>query len=347
MEILLPLVALAALVVAGGYWVRARTASSELKASRERLTALTHERDELKEGQVKRQSKEQSRQIELDELRERQKDLKRKLAETQELAKKVKDVEAARREVEEDAHASVQRSRTESLAAQAEARALRAELDQLRVRRPVSAARVDPLPVADAPVIESAPVPTPPQSSVAELALQAAVQELEAKLAGERTRHLEAQEKARQEQKKAQDTVRELERHRAKLATAEKLYMVQKGELEVWKDRYRTLEQRLNRSLREIDALQRGVLALEKRLPQASVQAARDEVARAEAARLAATAAQEAKALAEAAAEPVEGGDSLEATEESPAPIGAEPASPPASPESGETGLEAKGTEPS
>src|SRR6202171_4106304 len=98
MEILLPLVALAALILAGAFWVRARSAKGELVAVRERLNALEGERNELKEGQNRRQTKELSRQTELDDLRERQKDLKRKLAEAQDLAKRVKEVEAARRE---------------------------------------------------------------------------------------------------------------------------------------------------------------------------------------------------------------------------------------------------------
>jgi hypothetical protein len=301
----------------------------------------------LKEGQTKRQTKELSRQTELDDLRERQKDLKRKLAESQELAKRVKDVEAARREVEQDAHASVQRARSEALASQTEARALRAELDQLRVRRPVATVRVEaPSGEGAAPAEPARPSP-PPQSNAAELALQATVRDLESKLAGERAHVAEAQDKGRQEQKKAQEANRELERQRAKLATSEKLYLVQKGELEVWKDRYRTLEQRLNRSLREIDALQRGVLALEKRLPQATVQAAREEVARAEAARQAA--AEEAKAsVAEAATsgdDAAEGSSSQELTDDVARSTSAEPVSPPPSPESGEAGLEAKGTE--
>jgi chromosome segregation ATPase len=165
------------------------------------------------------------------------------------------------------------------------------------------------------------------------------VQDLEAKIAGERTRLGESQERMRQEQKKAQDANREIERFKAKLSTAEKLYMVQKGEFEVWKDRYRTLEQRLNRSLREIDALQRGVLALEKRLPHTSVQAARAEVAMAEAARLAAS-----EAAAAAASEEPEARPTVEpAAEENPPPIGPEPASPPPSPEAAEAGFEAKG----
>ena len=179
MEILLPLIALAALVVAGAYWVRARTVGTELTALRGRIGGIERERDELKEGQSKRQSKEQSRQSELDEMRERQRDLKRKLAETQELAKRVKDVEAARREVEEDAHTSVQRSRSEALAAQTEAKALRAELDQLRFRRTVPPTRIEapaPAPV-DGVAASSTPVaPTDPVPNAVELALQATAQ---------------------------------------------------------------------------------------------------------------------------------------------------------------------------
>ncbi len=329
MEILLPLLALGALIVAGVFWVKARTASADLSAARERARALEGERDTLKEGQSKRQTKELSRQSELDELRERQKDLKRKLAEALELAKKVKDVESARREVENDAHAAIERSRSEAMAAQTEAKALRAELDQLRFRRTVPPPRIE-VPVVPAGPVASAPVINP------DAALQAAVQDLEAKLAGERTRVAETQERVRQEQKKAADAGREVERLKAKLSTSEKLYMVQKGEFEVWKDRYRTLEQRLNKNLREVDALQRGVLALEKRLPHTSVQAARAEVAAAEAARLAAA---EAAALAN---EDSEAGAKVTASgDEGPAPVSPEPDSPPPSDES--AGLEAKG----
>jgi hypothetical protein len=352
MEIVLLLVALVALLVAGACWVSARTANSELSGLRQRLTTAEREREELRDTQSKRQAKDQSRQTEVEELRERQKDLKRKLAESQELAKRVKDVEAARREVEEDAHAAVQRARAEALTAQAESRALRAELDQLRFRRPTprSEATENAAQAAAEPAPASAPATIGP--SAAELALQAALQDAEAKLTGERTRHAETQERSLKEQKKGQDANRELERQRAKLATSEKLYMVQKGELEVWKDRYRTLEQRLNKSLREVDALQRGVLALEKRLPQASVQAARDEVAKLEAARQVAedearAKAEETRASADAGEETGLAGGPSEPPEDRRGSPGVEPSSPPPSPESGEAGLEAKGTDPS
>jgi hypothetical protein len=351
MEIILLLVALVALLVAGACWVSARTANSELSGLRQRLATAERDRDELKDTQAKRQAKDQSRQSEVEELRERQKDLKRKLSESQELAKRVKDVEAARREVEEDAHAAVQRARAEALTAQAESRALRAELDQLRFRRPTP--RSEAAESVAAAAAEPAPATPPVQlgPSAAELALQAALQDAEAKLTGERTRHAETQERSLKEQKKVQDANRELERQRAKLATSEKLYMVQKGELEVWKDRYRTLEQRLNKSLREVDALQRGVLALEKRLPQASVQAARDEVARLEAARQAEeearAKAEEPRASADANEETGLAGGPSEPPEDRRGSPGVEPSSPPPSPESGEAGLEAKGTDPS
>jgi hypothetical protein len=352
MEIVLLLVALVALLVAGACWVSARSATTELTGVKQRLAAAERDRDELKDAQAKRQSKDQSRQTEVEELRERQKDLKRKLAESQDLAKRVKDVEAARREVEEDAHAAVQRARAEALTAQAESKALRAELDQLRFRRP--APRPESTDSAEPVAAEQPPTPPPVPlgPSAAEIALQAALQDAEAKLAGEKTRHAETHDRSQKEQKKVQDANRELERQRAKLATSEKLYMVQKGELEVWKDRYRTLEQRLNKSLREVDALQRGVLALEKRLPQSSVQAARDEVARLEAARQVAeeearAKAEETRAGGDANEETGLAGDPSEPPEDRRGSPGVEPSSPPPSPESGEAGLEAKGSDPS
>ena len=105
----------------------------------------------------------------------------------------------------------------------------------------------------------------------------AAIATLEARLTVQHTRLEEAEARVISESKKAADALRELDRHKARLATSEKVYMVSKSDAELWKDRFRSLEGRFNKLMHELDAMRRGVVALEKRLPQAKVDEARAE----------------------------------------------------------------------
>jgi chromosome segregation ATPase len=234
-------------------------------ALRVRADAAEAERDELKYSTAQRASKEKARVAEIDDLRDKFKDLRRRLAEAQEQAKKVKDAERALREVEEQAHAQVVQARADATAASHELKALREEAELFRSKRPLPKVEEKP----EAPV----PAPVPPPLEVK----PAALVEAEERLVVERAHVTEALDRVASEHKRAQDALREAERLKAKISSSERVYLVQKGELEVWKDRFRTLEARMNALLRESDALRRGVVALEKRLPRSKVAEARAE----------------------------------------------------------------------
>jgi chromosome segregation ATPase len=292
MEIALPLLAIASLIVAAVFAVNAKNLSERLADTKPKLLALENELKELQRTAQQRSQKEKNRGNEVDELREKHKDLRRQLNEAQEQAKKLKDSEDMRREAENEAREQASQSRAEAQEATHQMRVLRAELDLLKSRRPLRAPATPEAPKNAAAV---APSPT---SVIPVLQPDAAYAELESRVRELQARTSELDAKAKGADRKAHEAVREQERMKAKISTADKLYVVQRGELELWKDRYRTLEQRLNKTLREVDALHRGVLALERRLPQAKV-----EEARAEAHALSERAAAERAALEKAAAE--------------------------------------------
>jgi chromosome segregation ATPase len=263
MQTILPILTLGACVLAGIFWVQARTAAGKLASLRTRAEAAESERDELKDTTTQRAGKEKARVTEIDDLREKSKDLRRRLAEAQEQAKKVKDAERALREVEEQAHSQVAQARADATAANHELRALREEMSLSRSKRPLP--RVEPKP--------ETPAPLPPPVD----ARPAPLVEAEGRLLVERAHVTEALGRVAIEHQRAQDALREVERLKAKISASDRVYLVQKGELELWKDRFRTLETRTNGLLREADALRRGVVALEKRLPKSKVEEARAE----------------------------------------------------------------------
>lgn len=269
MTIALPLLALAALIVAAVFWVRSTNLTTELAEIQAKAVSDAQKLCELSQKHEQKAGKDQKRGSEIEELREKQKDLRRRLNEAQVEARKLKDQEDVRIDQERAAREQALAASKEAAEASQQMRAMRAELAELRSRR----AAPRPVPVEPAPV--SAPVVVPFVNVPARGGPDQA--ELEARLRVEQGRLEEMDLRLRAEQRKAAEATRDGERLKAKMSTSEKLYVVQKGELELWKDRYRTLEQRLNKTLREVDALHRGVLALERRLPQATVEEARAE----------------------------------------------------------------------
>ncbi len=270
MTTVLLFVALGSLIVAAVFWNRSQTLWQKVAQVGAELQSVAAAHAELKEALNSKSQKDKTRGGEVEELREKQKDLRRRLTEAQEQAKKLKDVDDAHRTGEQEARAQADAARAEAAALSKQLNALKLELEQTRGRRPA--------PVLPPPVAVAAPAPVAPAAA---LAPAPEVAELESKLKERDTRLAELDGRVKAEQRKALDLKGEVERLKAKGSTSEKLYVVQKGELELWKDRYRTLEQRLNKILREVDALHRGVRALERRLPQQSVDEARAEVARA------------------------------------------------------------------
>jgi hypothetical protein len=267
MSTFLPLFALAALIVAGVFWSLSQSATAKLKAALAELDELKNKHQELVGAKEEKSNKERSRKSELEELREKVRDLKAKATEAQEQAQRAKDAEKARRESETETQAALTQARSELAAALTEAKAAREELSFGKRGRP--APMPAPTPVAK---VEAAP---PPDAARTE---SAAIATLETRLAAQHKRLEDAEGRAASEGKKAVDALKELERHKARLATSEKVYLVSKSDTELWKDRFRALEARYNKLMHELSALRRGVVSLEKRLPQVAVEEARAEV---------------------------------------------------------------------
>ncbi len=292
MSTFLPLLALGALIVAAVFWVRAQGAFAKLRTAETQLDHVQTQLQELRDAKEQKITKEKNRKTEVEELREKVRDLKAKATEAQEQAQKARDAEKARRESEEEARAALVQARAEIASVSAEAKAAREELS-FGGKRP----RPAPAPAAAPPKVEA---PKTPDQAALE---SAAIATLETRLGVQHARLQETEIKLASESKKAADALRELDRHKARLATSEKVYMVAKSDSELWKDRFRSLEGRFNKLMHELDALRRGVVSLEKRLPQATVDEARAEAqAQTEAAWAEQEALQAKAAAAEAAA---------------------------------------------
>jgi chromosome segregation ATPase len=267
MSTFLPLLALGALIVAAVFWVLAQSASSKLREAEIQLGQVQNELQELRDSKEQKATKEKNRKSEVEELREKVRDLKAKATEAQEQAQKAREAEKARRESEDEARTALVQARAEIAAVSAEAKAAREELSFGGKRaRPAPA----PAPAAPAKV-------EPPKTPEAAALESAAIATLETRLGAQHARLQDVETKLISESKKATDAIRELDRHKARLATSDKVYMVAKSDAELWKDRFRSLEGRFNKLMHELDALRRGVVSLEKRLPQAKVEEARAE----------------------------------------------------------------------
>ncbi|MHB8420723.1 MAG: hypothetical protein ACYDCL_21835 [Myxococcales bacterium] len=254
--------ALAGVIVATVFGLRAQGFATQLHQMQAQLEAAHRELGELRESRDHKAGKDKSRKDELSDLREKVRELKTRVAEAQEQASRARAAEKARRESEEEAHQALSQARAEAAAAANEAKLAKEELALARRGRPA------PAPVSPAPKVEDA-------GKVE----AAAVAALERKLEAERARLVEIEAHADSERKKAAEARVEVKRLESRLATSEKVYLVQKSEGELWKDRFRALEGRFNKLMHELDAMRRGVLALERRLPQAKIEEARAEAA--------------------------------------------------------------------
>lgn len=243
---------------------------------------------------------------ELNELRDQVKQLKKKVHEQKEADKEGQDLVKARQEVERNASIQLEIVRTELHDARQESSRLRAELEMVRGKKGGRAPAEAPAPS------QAAPAPVAEQRVIRELSPQE-------KEKMERLEHQSAKDRSR-----AADLEREVKRLKSKADTNHRVYMVTKGEADLLKDKFKALEKRLNRTLLEKDLLRRALKDLEKK---SGVTAQRTELTADEIAasdrkvdeRIAAEAAEAARAQEKLATEPAREVEATESAEPAPA----------------------------
>ncbi len=254
--LLLVLLALAALVAVffgiqvGGARAASSKALREVEANKDRLAKLEAE---SKKGADALDAKRR----EIDELRERLKDAKRKRHEDQESARLKKDLHEVREEVEREMEKKLAHAREEAEASKAAVRKLSAEVEVLKARRPAPAPAAGPAPAAAAPEAPAA------EAKPAEEKLPPAARPLK----DEERARLEASEKGLAKAKgRLEELDAEVKRLKGRTETDRRVFIVQKGELDLAKDRFRALESRYNELVLERDEMAKQAWTLEKQL---------------------------------------------------------------------------------
>jgi nitrogen fixation protein FixH len=176
------------------------------------------------------------------ELKDRLKDVKKRRHDEQEAARVKKDVQEIREQIEKEMERKLALAREEAETAKAALKKLSSEVDALKARRPA--------PAAAAPETKAPPAPPPARELSNEERARLDTAERHLTKAKQRIEELEA------EAKKA----------RGRTETDRRVFLVQKGELDLAKDRFRTLEARFNELVLERDELHKQRWLLDKEL---------------------------------------------------------------------------------
>jgi len=245
------------------------------------------------------------------------KQLKKKIHEQRESDKEGHELVKARQEVERSASIQLEIVRTELHDARQEATRLRSELEMLRGRKgggaPVSSPSHPAVPEAH---------PEKEKEKQQRVIRELSPQEKEKM---ERLEHQSAKDRAR-----ASELERDVKRLKSKADTQHRVYTATKGEADLLRDKFKALEKRLNRTLLEKDLMKRALKDLEKKSGHAAerTELTADEIAASDRTvdeRIAAEAAEAARAQEKLAAEPAK---SVEEAEAPPAPAPAAEAAP-------------------
>lgn len=240
--ILLAVAALAAVffgLQTGAAKASASKALAEVEALRTRLSAVESEAKKSHDAlEEKRKS--------VGELKEKLKDVKRRRHDEREADKLKKDIQAARAEIEREMERKLAATREEAAVSKDAVRKLTAEIEALKSRRPAPVEQK-----AEAKVDEKAERPEPQRRELSP--------EEKARL-----------EKAEQGLAKATKRIEELEvevkKARGRSETDRRVFVVQKGELELAKDKFRALEGRHNALVLERDELLKALALLDKEM---------------------------------------------------------------------------------
>ena len=246
--ILLAVAVVAALVMglqAGSARSNAARALGELEALRTRTSAL--------EADAKRshESLEEKRKA-VEDLKDRLKDKKKRRQEERESSRFKQDLDQAREEIEREMERKLAKAREDAEVAKDAMKKLAAEVEALKSRRPA---------------------PVEPKAPVEKVEAKAEKAASSAEPAGPRGLNPEEKarlDKAEQELARAKGKIEQLEgevrKARGRSETDRRVFVVQKGELEVAKDKFRSLESRLNAALLERDEMKKARWLLEKEM---------------------------------------------------------------------------------
>ncbi|MGC4117314.1 MAG: hypothetical protein QM765_22685 [Myxococcales bacterium] len=219
---------------------QANQAKADIDGVRSRLSAL--ESDSKKATDAL-----ETKRREADELKEKLKDVKKRRHEEKESARLKQDIQHAREEIEREMEKKLQSAREEAEISKAQVKKLTEEVATLKSRKPERAPEAKPAEAAPAKPVEP-PAPLVPRQATPE----------------EVKRAEEAEKAAHQAKRKVDEIQEEIKRVRARAETDRRVFLVQKSEVEIAKDKFRAMESKANALVLERDELKKAVYLLEK-----------------------------------------------------------------------------------
>ncbi len=248
------LVALVGLLAAVAFFLSARAARAELRARSAAEGQLKSELDAARAGLAEHRSEAKERREEAVGLRAELDRTKKKSFEQLEAAKRAGGAQALREELDKAAH-RLQEARAEADGQRERARALQQELEKSKAaaekareqaERALQAARAGaPAAAPAAPAPAAAPAAAPGVDP--------------AKLAEQTDRADKAEARVGELRKRVAELERDLKGARGRLETEKRVFIVQKGELELAADRYAELRRRHDALRKDHDELVEAV----------------------------------------------------------------------------------------
>jgi len=226
------IVALVGVLAAIGFFLSARTAKAALAQRTADEAKVRAELEAARKAAAEARADAKERREEASGLKADLEKSKKKAFEQQEASKRLGGAQALREELDKVA-ARLAEARAEADHQGARARGLEKDLEKAQGELVRAKARAQEPARAPAPV---APAPTPAPAPVAG--------EAEAKLAAEKDRADKAEAKLADARKKLADVEKDLKAARGRLETEKRVFVVQKGEIELAHDRYAELKRR-------------------------------------------------------------------------------------------------------
>ncbi|HYD42173.1 MAG TPA: hypothetical protein VEB43_15195 [Anaeromyxobacter sp.] len=247
------LVAIVGLLAAIAFFLSARAARAELRARAAAEGQLRADLEAARAGLAELRTEAKERREEAVGLRAELDRTKKKSFEQLEAAKRAGGAQALREELDKAAH-RLQEARAEADGQRERARALQQELEKAKAaaekareqaERAIQAARAEAASASPAPVPAAAPAAAPGVDP--------------AKLAEQTERADKAEARVGELRKRVAELERDLKGARGRLETEKRVFIVQKGELELAADRYAELRRRHDALRKDHDELVEAV----------------------------------------------------------------------------------------
>ncbi len=247
MEATLLIIAAALGIVALIGWLSRNKLADQLDAARQDVARIREDLAAARKTAERSSEEKKGRSGELASSREKLRDAKKRLHDASEEMKRSRELASARAEELRQVEQQLAMVREENSQLSEDLRRRESEGD--RPRRPQA-------PVAAAP----APAPVPVELSEAQIDARLASMGREVEAAQARVR--EAEDRMREAERRAHEARRlseqsqdEMKRARGKAEANNRVYLVTKGEAEIWKAKFGSLEQRWNELWRELEGI--------------------------------------------------------------------------------------------